>query len=178
MCPVMAPAVARRAAVGERMRARAAMVIRAVRVAMMVLMGLKGWSWGPAMPSVLAYRLVAMTITVEVRLMMWAAIRAVMMVVVSGRDERAATLAEMTMMRARAPKVPMRESVMISRERARSYPPLMPSKVSASPSSWNAPVRSAVAAVAIRTATMVGSARLAIPKARAATDPMMAPTRG
>ena len=119
-----------------------------------------------------------MTITVEVRLMMWAAIRAVMMVVVSGRDERAATLAEMTMMRARAPKVPMRESVMISKERARSYAPLMPSKVSASPSSWNAPVRSAVAAVAIRTATMVGSTRLAIPKARAATMPMMAPTRG
>ena len=50
MCPVMAPAVARRAAVGERMRARAAMVMRAVRVAMMVLMGLKGWSWGPAIP--------------------------------------------------------------------------------------------------------------------------------
>ena len=54
MCPVMAPAVARRAAVGERKKARAAMVIRAVRVAMMVLMGRRGWSWGPAMPSGLA----------------------------------------------------------------------------------------------------------------------------
>ena len=42
MCPVMAPAVARRAWVGVRMRARAAMVRSAVRVAMMVLMGRRG----------------------------------------------------------------------------------------------------------------------------------------
>ena len=50
MCPVIAPAVARRATVGERIRARAAMVIRAVTAAMVAFMGLKGWSWGPAMP--------------------------------------------------------------------------------------------------------------------------------
>ena len=54
MCPVMAPAVARRAAVGERIRARAAMVVSPVMVVMMVLMGRRGWSWGPAMPSALA----------------------------------------------------------------------------------------------------------------------------
>ena len=50
MWPVIALAVARSAAVGERMRARAAMGIRAVRVAMMVFVGLKGWFWGPAIP--------------------------------------------------------------------------------------------------------------------------------
>ena len=54
MCPVIAPAVARRAAIGVRKKATVAVVIRAVRVAMMVLMGLKVWSWGPAMPSALA----------------------------------------------------------------------------------------------------------------------------
>ena len=36
----------------------------------------------------------------------------------------------------------------------------MPSKVSASPSSWKAPVRSAVAAVAIRTAMRVGKSEV------------------
>lgn len=46
----MAPAVVRMAAAGEIMRAVAAMVIRAIRVAMMVLMSGKGWSWEPAMP--------------------------------------------------------------------------------------------------------------------------------
>ena len=58
--------------------------------------------------------------TMDVREMMWAAMSAVMMVVVSASDERAATLVEMTMMSARAPKVPMRESVMITRDLARS----------------------------------------------------------
>ena len=116
--------------------------------------------------------------TVEVREMMCAAIRAVMMVVVSARDVRAAILRVMTRIRASAPKVPIRESCMISRERARSYAPLMPSKVSASPSSWNAPVRSAVAAVAMMTAMRVGSARLEMKNASAATVPMIAPTRG
>ena len=54
----------------------------------------------------------------------------------------------------------------------------MPSKVSASPSSWNAPVRSAAAAVAMITAMRVGSARLEMKNASAATVPMIAPTRG
>ena len=54
----------------------------------------------------------------------------------------------------------------------------MPSKVSASPSSWNAPVRSAVAAVAMMTAMRVGSARLVMKNASAATVPMIAPTMG
>ena len=50
MCPMMAPAVARRAAVGETTRNRAMMVIMAIAATMIALMGLKGWSWGPAMP--------------------------------------------------------------------------------------------------------------------------------
>ena len=48
----------------------------------------------------------------------------------------------------------------------------MPSKVSASPSSWKAPVRRAVAAVAIRTAMRVGSATSDTKKASAATVPI------
>ena len=67
-----------------------------------------------------------------------------MIVVVSDREESAAIFRVMTRMSARAPNVPMRESCMISRARLRSWAPLTPSKVSASPSSWNAPVRRAV----------------------------------
>lgn len=116
--------------------------------------------------------------TMDVREMMCAAMRAVMIVVVSERDVRAAILRVMTRISARAPKVPMRESCMISRARERSCAPLTPSKVSASPSSWNAPVMSAVTAVAMITARSVGSARLEMKNASAATVPMIAPIMG
>ena len=120
MWPMVAPAMVRRAAVGLRIRAMAARVRSAVMMAMVALMGLRGRSWGPAMPFSRAYVEVALTMTVEVREMMCAAIRAVMMVVVSAMAVREATLRDMTRIRASAPKVPMRESCMISRDRARS----------------------------------------------------------
>lgn len=77
-----------------------------------------------------------------------------------------------------APKLPMRESFMISSTRALVQPPPSPSQVSAQPSSWKAPVTRMVAAIDSTTAMSIGSTCAASQNTAAPVAPTSQPTRG
>ena len=132
-----------------------------------------------ASPPALALGCSSMTTGIMAREVMAAAISTAMTWRGSHIGARAIRRASSEVIRASAPKLPMRLSAMIASALSRSVPAPRPSAVSASPSSCRAPVSTTMVTIAISAEGRGGSPTSeAPPKASPASSPTTAPTSG